>query len=149
MAEPLHAMLKADTTWTWGQNQEKAFEIIKIKESLCNPPVLALYDCKKSVYLSTDASSYGIGAILHQIKESSKLPIAYASRTLSATERGYAQIGKEALAVVWGCRKFHDYIVGLTVNIETDNKTLVPIFMHKALDGISPRLQRMKLKIMR
>ncbi|GBN11186.1 Transposon Tf2-8 polyprotein [Araneus ventricosus] len=62
MAEPLHAMLKADTTWTWGPNQEKAFE--RIKESLCNPPVLALYDCKKSVYSSADASSYGIGAML-------------------------------------------------------------------------------------
>ncbi|GBN95675.1 Transposon Tf2-8 polyprotein [Araneus ventricosus] len=98
IAEPLHAMLKADTTWTWGPNQEKAFE--RIKESLCNPAVLALYDCKKSVYLSADAPSYGIGAMLYQIKDSSKLPIAYASRTLSATERGYAQIEKEALAIV-------------------------------------------------
>ncbi|GBM78620.1 Transposon Ty3-I Gag-Pol polyprotein [Araneus ventricosus] len=65
MAEPLQARLKADTTWTWGPNQEKAFE--RIKESLCNPPVLALYDCKKSVYLSADASSYGIGAMLSLI----------------------------------------------------------------------------------
>ncbi|GBN77495.1 Transposon Ty3-G Gag-Pol polyprotein [Araneus ventricosus] len=80
MAEPLHAMLKADTTWTWGPNQEKAFK--RIKETLCNPPVLASYDCKKSVYLSADASSYGIGAMLYQIKDSSQLPIAYASRTL-------------------------------------------------------------------
>ncbi|GBM49787.1 Retrovirus-related Pol polyprotein from transposon 17.6 [Araneus ventricosus] len=45
MAEPLHAMLKADTTCTWGPNQEKAFE--RIKESLCNTPELTLYDCKK------------------------------------------------------------------------------------------------------
>ncbi|GBM86638.1 Transposon Ty3-G Gag-Pol polyprotein [Araneus ventricosus] len=97
MAEPLHAMLKADATWTWGP-KEKALG--RIKESLCNPPVLTLYDCKKSVYLSADASSYGIGAMLYQIKNSSKLPIAYASRTLSATERGYAQTEKEALVVV-------------------------------------------------
>ncbi|GBM68494.1 Uncharacterized protein K02A2.6 [Araneus ventricosus] len=87
--------------------------------------------------------------MLYQIKDSSKLPIAYASRTLSATERDYAQIEKEALAIVWGCGKFHDYIVGLTVNIETDYRPLVPIFMHKALDGLSPRLQRMKLKMIR
>ncbi|GBM88229.1 hypothetical protein AVEN_206349-1 [Araneus ventricosus] len=87
--------------------------------------------------------------MLYQIKDSSKLPIAYASRTLSATERGYALIEKEALAVVCGCGKFHDYIVGLTANSETDHKPLVPIFMHKGLDALSPRLQRMKLKMMR
>ncbi|GBM33340.1 hypothetical protein AVEN_194946-1 [Araneus ventricosus] len=50
---------------------------------------------------------------------------------------------------MWGCGKFNDYIVGLTVNIETDHKPLVPIFMHKALDGLSPRLQKMKLKMIR
>ncbi|GBM09227.1 Retrovirus-related Pol polyprotein from transposon 17.6 [Araneus ventricosus] len=145
MAEPLHAILKADATWTLDPNQEKAFE--RIKECLSYPPVLALYDCKKSVYFSADASSYG--SMLYQIQDSSKRPITHASKTLSATERGYAQIEKKVLAVVWGCGKFHDYIVGLTANIETDHKPLVPIFMHKALDGLSPRLQRMKLKMMR
>ncbi|GBN18218.1 hypothetical protein AVEN_271365-1 [Araneus ventricosus] len=55
---------------------------------------------------------------------------------------------KEALPVVWGCAKFQEYIVGLTVNIETDHKALVPIFLHKALDALSSRLQRMKLKMM-
>ncbi|GBL61837.1 hypothetical protein AVEN_251307-1, partial [Araneus ventricosus] len=114
----------------------------RIKESLCNPPVSTLYDYKKQVYLSADASSYGIGAMLYQIQYSSKRPIADASSTLSATERGYAQIERAALAVVWGCRKYIDYTVGLTVNIETDHKPLVNIFMHKALDVLSLRLQR-------
>ncbi|GBM88460.1 hypothetical protein AVEN_17502-1 [Araneus ventricosus] len=80
--------------------------------------MLALYDCKKSAYLSADASSYGIGTI----QDSSKRPSA--SRTLSGTEKGYAQIEKEALAVVWGCGKFHDYIVDLTVQC-TPGKYLV------------------------
>ncbi|GBM79179.1 hypothetical protein AVEN_209510-1 [Araneus ventricosus] len=88
----------------------------------------------KSVYLSADSSSYGIVAMLYQIQDRSKRPIANSSRTLSASERGCAQIEKKTLAVVWGCGKFHVYIVGLAVNIETGHKPLVPIFMHKALD---------------
>ncbi|GBN74201.1 Transposon Tf2-9 polyprotein [Araneus ventricosus] len=89
MAEPLHAMLKADATWT--PNQEKAFE--RIKECLSYHPVLSLYDCKKSVYLSADASSYGIGSMLYQIQDSSKRPITHTSKTLSATRAGPIKSG--------------------------------------------------------
>lgn len=39
-------------------------------------------------------------------------PVAYASQSMTNTERGYAEIEKEALAIVWACDKFADYIIG-------------------------------------
>ncbi|GBL83030.1 hypothetical protein AVEN_165265-1 [Araneus ventricosus] len=64
-------------------------------------------------------------------------------------ESRYAQIEKGALAVVWGCKKFRDYLTGMHFNIETDHKPLIPILSKKNLDDLSPRLQRIKLRMMK
>ena len=53
--------------------------------------------------------------------------MAYASRSMSETERCYAQIEKEALSVTWSCEKFSDYILGNSFTIETDHKPFVPL----------------------
>lgn len=75
--------------------------------------------------------------------------IAYISRLLSETEKRYAQIEKEALALVWACDKFSDYLVGKLFKLETDHKQLVPIFTSKSLDDLTFRLQRLKMRMMR
>ena len=46
---------------------------------------------------------------------------------MSETERRYTQIEKEALAVIWTCKKFSDYVLGRSFQIETDHKPLVPL----------------------
>ena len=56
--------------------------------------------------LSVDASQNGLGAVCLQ----EEIPVAYASRALTETEKWYAQIEKESLAAVYGCQKFHHYI---------------------------------------
>jgi len=50
-------------------------------------------------------------------------PIAYASRTLSASKRNYAQIEKEGLALIYGAKKFHKYVYGQKFTQATDNYT--------------------------
>ena len=67
--------------------------------------------------------------------------MAYASRALSETEKKYAQIKKEALAVTWACTKFTDYILGGKSVIESDHKPLIPLLNTKHLDSLPPRIK--------
>ena len=73
--------------------------------------VVAYYDPTKKTILSTDASSYGLGAVLLQEENGIKKPIAFASRSMASTEQRYAQIEKEALATTWAFEKLNDYIL--------------------------------------
>ena len=80
-------------------------------------------------------------------RDETERPIAYYSRTLSATEQRYSQLDKEALAIVAGVKKFHQYLAGRRFEINTDHKPLIYIFdQHR---GISPlasgRIQRWSL----
>ena len=97
--------------------------------------------------VATDASSFGLGAVLLQRWADNWRPVAYASRALSETERGYAQIEKEALAVTWACTKFTDYLLGSKFLIETDHKPLVPLLNTKHLDCLPPRIIRFRLRL--
>ena len=104
------------------------------------PAVLAFYDVKKPVTVSYDASNFGLGAVLLQENK----PIPYASLALTDTEKQYAQIEKELLAVVYALEKFNQYVYGKAVQVESDHKPLESI-TKKSLCQAPPRLQRMLL----
>ena len=71
------------------------------------------YDVNKPLKLFSDASPYGLGACLvHVMPNGDERPIAYASRTLTKPEQNYAQIEREALAIIFAVRRFHQYIYG-------------------------------------
>ena len=85
----------------------------------------------------------GLGAVLMQNNK----PVTYASRTLTQTEREYAQIEKECLSIVFRCERFRHYLYGRdTVLVETDHKPLEIIF-RKLLLTAPKRLQRMLLRL--
>ena len=73
--------------------------------------------------LENDASEYGLGSALMQEGK----PVAYASRTLTETEKSYAQLEKEMFAVTFGLEKFHHYTFGRQVHVITDHKALMAI----------------------
>ncbi len=134
--------------WVWGPQQQEAFE--RIKEDLTTSPGLALYDSNKETTVSADASSYGLGAVLLQMQaEKEWKPVAYASRALSDTEQRYAQIEKEALASTWACERFAEFLIGKDFHIKTDHKPLVPLLSTKRLDELPPRIQRLRMRLMR
>ena len=97
--------------------------------------------------VSADASAYGLGAVLLQKIDSHWKPVAYASHSMSETQRRYAQIEKEALAATWACEKFSDFVLGKHIVLETDQKPLVPLLGIKDLDQVPPRILRFCLRL--
>ena len=92
-----------------------------------------------------------VGAVLaHKFPEGSEKPIAYASRTLTKPERAYSQLDKEALAVIFAVKKFHQFLYGRHFVIYTDHKPLLGLFNpEKAPPTMaSRRVQRWSLTLL-
>ncbi|GFU94256.1 transposon Ty3-I Gag-Pol polyprotein [Trichonephila clavipes] len=84
LAEPLQSLLKSGVEFHWGPEEVEAFN--SLKKALTSDPVLGMYDERASTEIHTDASGYGIGAVLVQIQNNEKV-IAYASRTLTKSRK--------------------------------------------------------------
>ncbi|XP_035221537.1 uncharacterized protein K02A2.6-like [Stegodyphus dumicola] len=90
------------------------------------------YDPKLPLTLATDASPVGLGVILsHKIPDLTERPIAYASRTLTVTEKKYSHTDKEVLSITWGIKKILLYLKGRKFTLITNQKPLVAIFGSK------------------
>ena len=125
-------------SWTWGPEQEVAFNTLK--EKLTTYPILGFPDCTLPYELHTDASSNSIGAVLYQTQDNTKRVIAYASRSLSKSERNYPVHKLEFLALKWSvCEKFRDYLIGTTFTALTDNNPLTYVLSSAKLDATSQR----------
>lgn len=117
-----------------------------LKNLLTSDSLLVHFGPDAPIVLSCDASPVGVGAVLaHRDKGGQEFPVAYASRTLTKTERNYAQIDREALAVVFGGRHFHQYLCGNTFTIAMDHKPLLGIFdLRRPIPAVlSPRMLRL------
>nr|XP_041632159.1 uncharacterized protein K02A2.6-like [Drosophila kikkawai] len=97
------------------------------------------------------ASSFGIGVVLSHLQpEGGERPIVFASKTLDKHQAKYSQIEKEALSIVFGVKRFHQYLYGRKFILLTDHKPLVTIFnpsKHLPL-MTSNRLQRWAIILM-
>ena len=123
LLSPLYELLQSSKRWKWEQRQDKAFQ--EAKKLLATSDVLTHYDPRKPLVLSCDASPYGVGAVLsHCMPDDTEQPIAFASRSLSPAERKYAQLDKEALAIIFGVKRFHQYLYGRNFTILSDHKPL-------------------------
>ena len=69
-----------------------------------------------------------------------------ASKSLTDTERRYANIEREMLAVIYACEKFHTFVYGKPFKVLSDHKPLEMIHL-KNLGAAPPRLQRMLLRL--
>ena len=140
---PLYRLLKDQVEWEWKRPEQGAFD--KCKELLISDKVLVHYDPDLPLTLACDSSAYGIGAVIqHEMPSGKKRPIAYASRTLAPAEKKYSQIEKEGLSLIFGVKKFHQYLWGRKFKLVTDHKPLLTLFgEHKSLPTMAAaRIQR-------
>ena len=145
ITKPLRELLSSRNCWLWGSKHDEAF--LKLKKEVTKPSILAHYNPQCEVKISADASSFGLGAALLQKENNEWRPVAFASRRMTETEQRYAQIEKEALAIIWACDKFSCFVIGKRFGIETDHKPLVPLLTSKCLDTLPPRILRFRLHL--
>ncbi len=131
-AAPLRSLLKKNAAWQWNDEHQRAYQLLK--EECSKQPTLCYYDVSKPVKISADSSKCGLGAVCEQDGH----PVADASRALSEAQQRYAQI--EKCNIVFACEKFHQFIYGKHVEVETDHKPLVNIFK-ETLNDCPMRLQ--------
>ena len=99
--------------------------------------------------LACDASQYRVGVVISHLIEEEEKHIAFSSRTLTKSEQNYSQLKKEALAIIFGIRKYHKYLYGRKFVLLTDHKPLLTILGPKT--GVTTfsaaRLQRWALQL--
>ena len=145
---PLTTLLQKGTPWSWTAMCEQAFHAVK--QQLTSATVLTHYNPDLELRMAADASPYGVGAVLtHIMPDGAERPIAYASRTLTQSERNFAQLEREALVLIFGVKKFHQFLLGRPFILVTDHKPLLTILGPKK--GVptmaAARLQRWALNL--
>ena len=127
LTHPLTILTRKNEQWRWESEQENSFQ--KVKSLLSSAPILAYPDFTKEFQVHTDASAYGIGAVLAQVRKTTEngtdeVVIAYASKHLTDSQAKWATVEKEAYAIVFATKIFYPYLYGRRFTVYTDHKPL-------------------------
>jgi RNase H-like domain found in reverse transcriptase len=121
-AKALTDLCKKGAKLRWTDIQQLAFD--HLKNLLCVAPVLAYPDFNARLYLATDASVIGLGAVIYQLSDGHPLPIAYISHAFSDAELNRGIPEKELYALIYSLEKFKPYIYRPQFTWITDAKCL-------------------------
>jgi hypothetical protein len=124
---PITNLLKLCKDWAWSKECQESFD--KIKQALMSDKILVHYDPSLPLVLATDASNYAVGAVLsHIMPDGTERPIRYASQTLNETQQKYSMVDKEAYAIIFGVKKFYQYVYNRQFILHCDSKPVTQIF---------------------
>ena len=99
VAKPIQDLTRKGTEFSWGKQQDEAFE--ELKRLITSTETLAYFDVNAKTRIVANASPVGLGAVLTQLQNNKFRIISYASKSLTDVEAKYIQTEKEALALVW------------------------------------------------
>ena len=137
VAPPLTNLTKLKVKYNWSDSCEESFS--RLKQLLVSSLVLAYPNGSGKFLLDTDTGDYGIGVDLSQIQWDDEKVTAYASKTLSKTQRNYCTTKKELLAVVTFAKQFKHYLYGRKFLIRTDHASLRWLKNFKDVEGMLAR----------
>ncbi|KAK0134339.1 Retrovirus-related Pol polyprotein from transposon 17.6 [Merluccius polli] len=147
VVEPLRALLRGSATFIWTPEAQQSFEAVK--RLIVDSPALSLFDPELPTIVTTDASDYGLGAVLTQIHpDASERTVAFASRTLSPAERKYSTVEKEALGCVWATERWRTYLWGRHFTLRTDNSPLTTLLTSKGQGRAGMRVARWSARLL-
>jgi hypothetical protein len=123
-ARPLNDLTKKTHQWSWGEQEEQAFQALK--DACTSYPVLCTPDWTKQFVLEKDASKFALGAVIMQKYEDGLHPIAFHSRSLLPAEKNYDTHDKELDGVVFGFKCARPFFLGAThpIRVKTDHSNL-------------------------
>ena len=122
VAKPFFRLMEKGQEFYWSPACQEAFELLK--KLLTEAPILAYPRPEGRFILDTDASNFGIGAVLSQIQDDDELVISYASKTLNRHQRNYCVTRREMLAIIVFVEQFHHYLCGSNFLVRTDHAAL-------------------------
>lgn len=142
LVSALSNLLRKNVRFEWNPQCAEAFS--KLKDCLSSAPVMTCPDFDIPFCIQTDASNFGLGAVLTQNHKDGERVISYISRSLNKNERKFTTTEKECLAVVWAIEKFRPYVEGTHFSVITDHFSLK--WLHNLRDP-SGRLARWSVKL--
>lgn len=122
IAAPLYELQRKNVHFHWSERQKEAFD--QLKQKLISAPVLGMPRDDCTYYVDTDAFEIGLGAVLSQDQEGSKVVVAYASKALSKSEPKYDVTRRELLGAVYALKTFKQYVLGRRFVLRTDHAAL-------------------------
>lgn len=142
LVAPLSSLLKKNRRFEWTEECSKSFEAVR--NLLVSAPILSCPNFDKPFMVQTDASAYGLGAVLSQKCEDGDRVISYLSRALTRQEQNYSTTERECLAVIWAVEKLRPYLEGQKFTVVTDHHSLV--WLQNLKDPVG-RLARWALRL--
>ncbi|GBG88025.1 hypothetical protein CBR_g46396 [Chara braunii] len=122
VAAHLTDLTRLDTPWEWTDECKAAFR--HLKHAPTHYEVLKLPDPDKPFIVTTDASQYGIGAVLVQQEGPKLRPVEYLSKKMSSQKLAKSTYEKDLYAVYKALTHWRHYLLGRFFILRTDHQTL-------------------------
>ncbi|MBW0553071.1 hypothetical protein O181_092786 [Austropuccinia psidii MF-1] len=129
----LTSLLKKDSPFIFNGEALSQFQLLK--EAFTTAPILSHLNPSLPTIVKTDASDYALGAVMSQVNDSGKHPIAFDSRKFLPAELNYEIHDKELLGIVWALKHWKTFLLSLSNSFEvlTDHSSLQYFMSSKVL----------------
>ncbi|MBW0576963.1 hypothetical protein O181_116678 [Austropuccinia psidii MF-1] len=129
----LTSLLKKESPFIFNEEALSQFQILK--EAFTTAPIVSHFNPSLPTIVETNASDYALGAVLSQVNDSGKHPVAFDSHKLLPAELNYEIHDKELLGIFWSLKHWRAFLLSLSDSFEilTDHSSLKYLMSSKVL----------------